>query len=171
MTVSVRTDPPHRGVVPAHAPRRCRTAGEGATVLPFGETLEQRCRHYARLDLPVEYDGVRARILLDPEDARICTVVVPSWLGVDAATCGRSPRGPVVHDTRERVCVFLTGAPGWSDHLSLAASGPGVGMGGVCVLPSPLDESTGVRRWLVPPKDGYVPPMHLVLAAIREARR
>ncbi|MBH0781139.1 hypothetical protein [Nocardia bovistercoris] len=171
MTVSVRIDQPTGWVMQADAPRRCRTSGEGVSVPPVGETFEQRCRRYARLDLPVEYDRARARILLDPADARICTVVVPSRLGVDAAARDGSPRGPVIHDTRERVCVFLAGAPRWSDHLSSAAVRSGVEMGGVCVLPSPLDEATGVRRWLVPPMDGYVPSMHLVLAAIREARR
>ncbi|WP_063125165.1 hypothetical protein [Nocardia arizonensis] len=153
-------------------PRRRRPTADLAAVLPLRESCEQRCRRYGRLDLPVEYDRVRGRILLDGDDVRICSVVMPSWLGVTVVMSGSAPCGPVVYDARARTCAFLTGSPRWSDHMVLDA-GPdrGVGIGGLCVLPSPADESSGVRRWLIPPRDGYVPPMHLVLAAVRQARR
>ncbi|MGN2640066.1 hypothetical protein ACTD5D_28645 [Nocardia takedensis] len=171
MTASVRTQPPHR-VTEAHGAPRRRAKGTAAGYAGCPETGEQRWRHYGRMDLPVEYDRVTGRILLDGGDARICTLVMPSWLGVRVVMSGVAPGGPVVYHEPSRTCAFLTGPPRWADHLCVDAStGLGLGIGGVCVLPSPADEVHEVRRWLIPPRDGYVPPMHLVLSAVRGAYR
>lgn len=137
------------------------------------DTPGERCLQYRReLGLPAELVPGTERIVAQCLDGVMGAVIAPVELGEFAVT-RLAPDLVVTHAWSARM-TFLTG-PGHRRDIEtvgreLLRCNIWVHAATV-VLPSPVDERCGYRRWAVPPRRSALLPMSAVLEAVLGAVR
>ncbi|MEV6387889.1 hypothetical protein [Nocardia xishanensis] len=136
--------------------------------------LEVRCLQYRReFHMPASIDPTSRHILL-PIGTHFGAVAMPAELGEQVQhKLGQAQiAAPVVHHPRARRWTFITG-PARPDGLTAAVSAELFRLyatvactGSQVVLPSPDDERTGYRVWVLPPASATtMPPLNVVIEA------
>ncbi|ONM49663.1 hypothetical protein B0T44_15255 [Nocardia donostiensis] len=143
---------------------------------PPGESAEDRCQRYRdHLLIPAVVVSGSERIVVRPLPAWLGVVVMPERLSAQVIERLASSwhRGPVIAHPRSNRMSFLTGPlTGYEHGIERKLLSLNTGVGASCVvLPSPMDERTGFRRWVSQPCCGYLPPMPAVLRTLVEVAR
>ncbi|MEV6323833.1 DNA-directed RNA polymerase subunit beta [Nocardia sp. NPDC051787] len=140
---------------------------------PADPTLT-RCLHYRHIcGLPCFVDGETGRITL--RAGAVAAVTVSEWLGEMVYTdlSRQYLLGPVIAHGSGRWSILArpddTGTLAADSDVFTAllrAAATIVPDGGEVVLPSPGDERTGYRRWVVAPRDTFRPHISTVVHSI-----
>ncbi|MGY4102059.1 hypothetical protein ACW2Q0_21285 [Nocardia sp. R16R-3T] len=149
------------------------TTDLGAT---SGETVASLCRRYRQL-LPATVTASAGRIVLftGANSGSVSGLVMPSALErqVRPRLAALKLLGPVIAHLQSGRCTVLTEPPDGSEYeatvalLNLNAS---VAADWI-VLPSPQDECSGFRSWIVEPRNAFRPPMCAVIEVMLQVSR
>lgn len=136
------------------------------------DTVLSRCEYYRRaLHLPAMLSSCGNRIVVRSD--LVSGLVIPLWLA--GPTCEylaeRDVLGPVVgHIQAGRATILTCGSEGseFAEDAGLLRLNV-TGAVKSIVLPTPADEQSGYRRWIVQPHSTFLPSMHTAVAAVLEA--
>ncbi|GAB4590320.1 hypothetical protein [Nocardia sp. IFM 10818] len=133
------------------------------------DTVTSRCQYYRDvLRLPAAVSPCGNRIVMRSD--LVSGLVLPYPLAERACEClaEREALGPVVGHMRAGRATILTC---WSEGSEFAENPALLRLNVTCavksiVLPTPADEQSGYRRWIVQPHSTFLPSMHTAVAAV-----
>ncbi|WP_225725513.1 DNA-directed RNA polymerase subunit beta [Nocardia sp. JCM 34519.1] len=144
----------------------------------LSDTTRSRCAYYRNIcGIPAGIDAEFDRIIV--RAGVVGAIAMPAELGTrvqDAMRHNRRTLGPIVSHSKSGRWTFLVRPDLSTEDIRLFAETFRINVsvapvGGEIVLPSPADDLSGRRRWVVPPLDTFRPSGAIVMEYVRKCAR